>query len=155
KAKRVSEMTQDVGEYLAQFADALAHKIVERMRPHPNPLPHAGEGISAVFHPPCTLQHWQQLKGVTEGLLAKCGVQLKPFNESHLCCGSAGAYSVLQPEIATQLRDRKLGNLQAAKPEVILSANIGCLTHLQSGTETPVIHWIEWVDQQLQIGTSN
>jgi glycolate oxidase iron-sulfur subunit len=137
KAKRVSELTQDVGEYLAQFADRLASKL------KPTAL------TQAVFHPPCTLQHWQQLKGVTEGVLAKCGVQLKPFNESHLCCGSAGAYSVLQPEIATQLRDRKLGNLQAAKPDVILSANIGCLTHLQSGTDTPVIHWIEWVDRQL------
>ncbi|MFM2399214.1 MAG: hypothetical protein RL341_1371 [Pseudomonadota bacterium] len=167
KAQRVSELTQDVGEYLAQFADALAQKIAAKTRPHPTPLPHAGEGdpslalpqagegVAAVFHPPCTLQHWQQLKGVTEGLLANCGVQLKPFNESHLCCGSAGAYSVLQPEIATQLRDRKLGNLQAAKPDVILSANIGCLTHLQSGTDTPVIHWIEWVDRQLSAGLSN
>jgi glycolate oxidase iron-sulfur subunit len=138
KAKRVSELTQDVSEYLVQFADLLVSKL------KPANL------TQAVFHPPCTLQHWQQLKGVTEGVLAKCGVQLKPFNESHLCCGSAGAYSVLQPEIATQLRDRKLGNLQAAKPEVILSANIGCLTHLQSGTETPVLHWIEWVDSALQ-----
>jgi glycolate oxidase iron-sulfur subunit len=149
KAARVSELTQDIGEFLAPMTSELAGKIAACDRPHPNPLPYAGEGVKAVFHPPCTLQHWQKLKGVTEGVLAKCGVQLQPFNESHLCCGSAGAYSMLQPEIATQLRDRKLANLQAGQPQVILSANIGCLTHLQSGTESPVLHWIEWVDRQL------
>jgi glycolate oxidase iron-sulfur subunit len=175
KAARVSELTQDLGEFLAPMAAELADKMQRRNGPHlqrahglaspcrspgsphaarnphlaPSPLPHAGEGVNAVFHPPCTLQHWQKLKGVTEGVLAQCGVQLQPFAEGHLCCGSAGAYSMLQPEIATQLRDRKLANLQAGQPQVILSANIGCLTHLQSGTDTPVIHWIEWVDQAL------
>jgi glycolate oxidase iron-sulfur subunit len=149
KAARVSELTQDLGEFLALMAAELADKMQRRNGPHPSPLPHAGEGVNAVFHPPCTLQHWQKLKGVTEGVLAQCGVQLQPFAEGHLCCGSAGAYSMLQPEIATQLRDRKLANLQAGQPQVILSANIGCLTHLQSGTDTPVIHWIEWVDQAL------
>jgi glycolate oxidase iron-sulfur subunit len=72
-----------------------------------------------------------------------------PFAESHLCCGSAGTYSVLQPALATQLRDRKLASLQSDSPDQILSANIGCLTHLQSGTDTPVRHWIEWLDRAI------
>ena len=69
--------------------------------------------------------------------------------EAHLCCGSAGTYSVLQPDIAYQLRDRKLGHLQEMQPEVIASANIGCITHLQSGTATPVRHWVELLDEAL------
>ena len=72
-----------------------------------------------------------------------------PFDESHLCCGSAGTYSVLQPDYAQRLRDRKLENLQAKQPQAILSANIGCLSHLQSGTGTPVRHWVEWLDAAL------
>jgi glycolate oxidase iron-sulfur subunit len=101
------------------------------------------------FHPPCTLQHGQKLRGTTESLLAQLGASLVPFDESHLCCGSAGTYSVLQPQLAYALRDRKLGNLSAARPDAILSANIGCITHLQSGTTTPVLHWIEWLDRAL------
>ena len=82
--------------------------------------------------------------------LAKLGFTVKPIlNESHLCCGSAGTYSVLQPDIAYQLRDRKLDHLRATQAEVILSANIGCITHLQSGTPTPVKHWVEWVDDAI------
>jgi glycolate oxidase iron-sulfur subunit len=72
-----------------------------------------------------------------------------PFAEAHFCCGSAGTYSVLQPELSYQLRDRKLANLQAPQPDVILSANIGCIAHLASGTEAKVEHWIEWVDRRL------
>jgi glycolate oxidase iron-sulfur subunit len=146
KARRIAELTRDAGEYLAAFAPMLADRLRAAM-----PAARDGAGAPpAVFHPPCTLQHWQQLRGVTEGLLAACGVTLAPFGEAHLCCGSAGTYSVLQPEIATRLRDRKLEHLQAPAPGVILSANIGCITHLQSGTETPVMHWIEWVDRMLQ-----
>ena len=82
--------------------------------------------------------------------LGALGFQIKVAScEAHLCCGSAGTYSVLQPEIAYQLRDRKLGNLSEMKPEVIASANIGCITHLQSGTETPVRHWVELLDDAL------
>jgi glycolate oxidase iron-sulfur subunit len=69
--------------------------------------------------------------------------------EAHFCCGSAGTYSVLQADLAIELRDRRLGHLQAPKPDVILSANIGCITHLASGTTTPVMHWIEWLDERL------
>ena len=99
------------------------------------------------FHPPCTLQHGQQLKGGVEIHLNQLGFTLKVANtEAHLCCGSAGTYSVLQPVIATQLRDRKLGNLNEMQPRAILSANIGCITHLQSGTQVPVRHWVEMLD---------
>jgi glycolate oxidase iron-sulfur subunit len=101
------------------------------------------------FHPPCTLQHGQQVRGVVEALLTACGAELLPVAESHLCCGSAGTYSVLQADLSKQLRARKLGHLQAQAPQMIVSANIGCLTHLQAGTAVPVRHWVEWVDQVL------
>ena len=84
---------------------------------------------------------------MVEALLSVAGFEVVPVSESNLCCGSAGTYSILQPEISTQLRERKLGHLQARQPEVIATANIGCLTHLQSGTATPVRHWIELLDE--------
>jgi glycolate oxidase iron-sulfur subunit len=102
------------------------------------------------YHPPCTLQHGQKLKGGVEQGMAALGFELRvALNESHLCCGSAGTYSVLHPEIAHTLRDRKLGHLSALQPQAILSANMGCITHLQSGTDTPVRHWVEVLDEAL------
>jgi glycolate oxidase iron-sulfur subunit len=98
------------------------------------------------FQSPCSLQHAQQLNGVTETLLTKLGFNLTPVNEAHLCCGSAGAYSLLQPEIADQLRTRKLDNLQQNQPELIATANIGCLLHLQEKANIPIMHWIELLD---------
>ncbi len=135
KAQRISAITQDVSVYLAAQVEQIETQVNKTHTLH------------AAFHPPCTLQHGQQIKGETERLLTRLGVKLAPVADSHLCCGSAGTYSVLQPVLSTQLRDRKLGNLQAAAPAQILSANIGCLTHLQSGTSTPVRHWIEWLDE--------
>ncbi len=81
--------------------------------------------------------------------MAACGATLVPVADSHLCCGSAGTYSVLQPALSTELKSRKLAALSAQRPDAILSANIGCITHLQSGTETPVRHWLEWLDERL------
>src|SRR5690606_19662630 len=101
------------------------------------------------FHPPCTLQHWQGLRPLSEKVLGDLGFALQPFNESHLCCGSAGTYSVTQPALSKSLRDRKLGHIQAAKPDCIVSSNVGCISHLQSGTAIPVRHWIELVDGAL------
>ena len=101
------------------------------------------------YHPPCTLQHGQQIRGKVEGVLRAAGVDVKLCGDSHICCGSAGTYSVLQPELALQLRDQKLQRLAATGADVIVSANIGCLTHLQSGTETPVRHWIELIDDAI------
>jgi len=104
-----------------------------------------------VFHPPCTLQHGQKLKGGVEKHLADLGFAVRvAANEAHLCCGSAGTYSVLNPELSYQLRDRKLGNLAAQKSEVIISANIGCITHLQSASEVPVKHWVVFLDAATQ-----
>jgi glycolate oxidase iron-sulfur subunit len=138
KARRISELTRDLAELLPALSDTIAVRMKQSV-----------SGKRVVFHPQCTLQHGQKIRGAVEGLLRALGAEVQPFNESHLCCGSAGTYSVLEPEIAYRLRDRKLGNLQAAKPDVILSANIGCITHLQSGTETPVEHWIEWLDRRM------
>ncbi len=137
KAARVSELTKDLSELLPQISEALRGKL----RPHSQPV---------IFHPPCTLQHGQQLRGGVEQHLNALGFAVRVSNnESHLCCGSAGTYSVLNPQLAYTLRDRKLGHLTAMGPQVIVSANIGCITHLQSGTELPVKHWVELLDAAL------
>ena len=144
RAKRISELTKDLSELLPDLLPVLKERIA--------PQKAQAQGMMA-FHPPCTLQHGQQLKGGVEMHLNALGFQLRVAqNEAHLCCGSAGTYSVLQPVLATQLRDRKLGHLQDLQAQAILSANIGCITHLQSGTQVPVRHWVEIVDQAL--GTS-
>nr|WP_315230011.1 glycolate oxidase subunit GlcF [uncultured Limnohabitans sp.] len=141
KAKRISELTQDLSELLPDLVPVLKPKL--------NPAALANAGMQA-FHPPCTLQHGQQLKGGVEKHLAELGFAIQVANtEAHLCCGSAGTYSVLNPEISTTLRDRKLGHLDALQPKAILSANVGCITHLQSGTDVPVKHWVEVLDAAL------
>ena len=130
-------MTRDLSELLPDLVEALRGKV-------------SVSAAQIAFHPPCTLQHGQQLKGGVEKHLGALGFNIKTAScEAHLCCGSAGTYSVLQPKIAYELRDRKLGNLSEMKPEVIASANIGCITHLQSGTTTPVRHWVEVLDGAL------
>ena len=146
RAARISALTRDLSELLPALLPELADRLAGRARPAANTL--------YAYHPPCTLQHGQQLRGGVETHLARLGFKLRTArNEAHLCCGSAGTYSVLQPEIATPLRDRKLAALGEAfgeqPPDMILSANIGCITHLQSGTGTPVRHWIEVLDEAL------
>ena len=138
KARRISELTRDLSEWLPELAEKLSGKV----------NPQAAQACGQVaFHPPCTLQHGQQLRGGVETHLSALGLNVKvATNESHLCCGSAGTYSVLQADLAYQLRDRKLGHLSEMQPTVIVSANIGCITHLQSGTATPVKHWVEILD---------
>lgn len=138
KARRVSELTRDLSELLPELVPLLQPKL---RGPRTKRL---------AFHPPCTLQHGQQLRGGVEAHLAALGFLVKTApSESHLCCGSAGTYSVLQPELAYQLRDRKLQHLAPLEPEAIVSANIGCIQHLQSGTTTPVRHWVEVLDDAL------
>jgi len=133
KARRVSELAVDLSEWLAPQVEALS------------------SGLSAqgpervVFHAPCTLQHGQRLGAIPEQILRGFGAQLIPVRDAHLCCGSAGTYSLLQAGLATELRDRKLEALLEGQPVVILSANVGCLAHLESGTKVPVRHWIEWI----------
>jgi glycolate oxidase iron-sulfur subunit len=140
KAQRVSELTRDLSELLPDLVPRLRERLLQK--------PDASRVVA--FHPPCTLQHGQKLKGGVETHLAALGFTVQVArNEAHLCCGSAGTYSVLNPGMATDLRDRKLGHLSALKPSVITSANIGCITHLQSGTDTPVRHWVEVVDEAL------
>jgi len=145
KAARISELTKDLSEWLPELSKQLADKV---------PRVNAARAGAIAFHPPCTLQHGQQLRGGVEKHLAEFGFNIRITGaESHLCCGSAGTYSVLNPGLSGQLRDRKLGHLNgtfgAEAPDQIVSANIGCITHLQSGTATPVRHWIEVLDQAL------
>jgi glycolate oxidase iron-sulfur subunit len=132
KAERVSELTVDLCEVIG-----------------PEDLPQRGKLGRIAFHPPCTLQHGQQLRGRIEALLTRVGYELVPVRDAHLCCGSAGTYSLLQPQIAGELRARKLAALQEGAPQAIATANIGCLVHLQEPTTTPVRHWIELVDAAL------
>lgn len=135
RAQRITELTKDLSEILPAFQQELANKVQIKKR--------------VAYHPPCTLQHGQQIRGKVEEVLRAVGVDVSLCADSHLCCGSAGTYSVLQPELSYQLRDNKLKNLQATQSEMIVSANIGCLTHLQSGTESPVRHWIELIDASM------
>ena len=137
RAQRISELTKDLSEIMPAFETELEHQLKGKIHKR------------VAYHPPCTLQHGQQIRGKVEGVLRAAGVDVQLCADSHLCCGSAGTYSVLQPELSYQLRDNKLKNLAATEPEMIVSANIGCLTHLQSGTDTPVRHWIELIDTAL------
>jgi glycolate oxidase iron-sulfur subunit len=109
--------------------------------------------MRVAFHPPCTLQHALKIRGQVEALLVALGAELVPVRDTHLCCGSAGTYSLLQPRLSQTLRARKLETLLEERPQAILSANIGCITHLQAATQTPVRHWIEWVDEMLAART--
>ena len=134
KARRISELSCDIIEALAAEDLSRFHASAARFG-------------SVAFHPPCTLQHGQKLPGAVEALLVNLGFNLTPIADSHLCCGSAGTYSLFQPALSTQLRDNKVSAVLAGEPEVIATANIGCQLQLQTGTGRPVVHWIELVDQ--------
>jgi len=131
KAEKISALCKDLSEVLT----------IDDMKKLPG-----GENQSIVFHSPCTLQHGQKLAGVVESLLLAAGFQLQQVTDSHLCCGSAGTYSILQSRLSEQLKQRKLTNLLTSQPEIIVTANVGCQLHLQSGTEKRVKHWIELFD---------
>ena len=138
KAQRVSELTRDLSELLPDLVPVLRARL------------QSAPAQQITFHPPCTWQHGQQLRGGVEKHLGDLGFKINVAScEAHLCCGSAGTYSVLQPELSYALRDRKLANLAQMQPDTIVSANIGCITHLQSGTATPVRHWVEVLDEAL------
>jgi glycolate oxidase iron-sulfur subunit len=140
RAARVTLLTRDVSEVLAAEKGGLL-ALLQKSVP-------AGRHTVA-FHAPCSLQHGQKIRGTVEDILCAAGFELTPVADAHLCCGSAGTYSILQPEISLKLRENKLGCLQAGAPAAIASANIGCIAHLQAGTPTPVSHWIELLDQRL------
>jgi glycolate oxidase iron-sulfur subunit len=134
KAERVSALTKDLAEILPEFSERL---VAIASGKHMGPI---------AFHPPCTLQHGQKIKGAVESLLRSIGVDVFLPADAHLCCGSAGTYSISQPELAGQLRKNKLNALEAGNPEVIVSANIGCITHLGAKSQVPVRHWVEFLD---------
>jgi glycolate oxidase iron-sulfur subunit len=134
KAERIAGLTRDLAEFLAPSIDKLAQPA------------RASMPRRVAFHPPCTLQHTQKIRGVVEALLTKLGAELVPIADAHLCCGAAGMYTLLQPRLSGELRMRKLENLARGQPQMILSANVGCLAHLETGTAIPVRHWIEWVE---------
>ncbi|MEN9544645.1 MAG: hypothetical protein RLZZ598_1478 [Pseudomonadota bacterium] len=138
KAARISELTRDVSELLPELVPKLKSSLRGGSRPR------------LAWHPPCTLQHGQRLQGGVEAGLRALGFEVElAASESHLCCGSAGTYSVLQATLATRLRDRKLQALARVEAQLIVSANVGCIQHLQSGTTVPVRHWIEVLDEAL------
>ncbi|KAA0445179.1 MAG: glycolate oxidase subunit GlcF, partial [Candidatus Thioglobus sp.] len=130
KAQQIAAKTQDIAEFLAD-------KDLSALKSQP---------ANISYHEPCTLQHGQKLGGLVESLLQKLGYQPAPVKDAHLCCGSAGTYSIFQPKLSKQLQANKLKNLQSSQPEIIVTANIGCLMHLQKGTKIPVKHWVELLD---------
>jgi glycolate oxidase iron-sulfur subunit len=138
KAAKISAMTKDVSELLPALVPALQPRLKK------------SKTGKLAYHPPCTLQHGQQRRGDVEAGMRALGFDLHlAACDSHLCCGSAGTYSVLQPELSKQLRDQKLQALAPVHAETIVSGNIGCIQQLQSGTQTPVRHWIEVLDAAL------
>jgi glycolate oxidase iron-sulfur subunit len=134
KAQKIVDMTRDLAEILPAFEEELS-ALVRRRGVH-----------TVAYHPPCTLQHGQQIRGRIEHLLTALGLEVRLPADSHLCCGSAGTYSVLQPKLSYTLRNQKLDRLEKTEPQMIISANVGCIAHLQSGTSTPVTHWIQLLE---------
>ncbi len=143
--KEYAELMRDDPEYAekAEKISALTRDPVEILENENLSGFRLARPEEIVFHPPCTLQHGQKLAGRTESLLTSLGYRLQPVQDSHLCCGSAGTYSILQPEFSARLLHNKLENLQRHRPPRIVTANIGCQQHLQTGTELPVVHWLE------------
>jgi len=139
KAAKISALCRDPSEVLAAERERLQGQLAATP---------AARGKLA-FHAPCTLQHGLKIRGVIEELLTAAGYALVPLSDGHLCCGSAGTYALLQPELSLRLRDNKLAALTAGLPLAVATANIGCLTHLQSGSALPVRHWIELIDEVL------
>jgi glycolate oxidase iron-sulfur subunit len=141
KAAKIAALTKDAAEILAEEADALESVLREAPPAQPKRV---------AFHSPCTLQHGQKITGVVERLLRVAGYELTYVPDGHLCCGSAGTYSILQSELSQRLLANKVGALESGGPELIATANIGCLSHIQSGTQTPVRHWVELIAERLE-----
>jgi len=131
KAARVAGLARDITELMAELG---------LMRPV------AGRGLTVAYHSACSLQHGQQIKTPPKTLLAAAGFVVRDVPEGHLCCGSAGTYNLLQPEIAARLRDRKLANIATVAPDLVAAGNIGCITQLAAGTSLPILHTVELLD---------
>jgi glycolate oxidase iron-sulfur subunit len=130
KAQRISSLARDITEYL----DTLDME------------PEAARKMTVAYHSACSMQHGQQIRDEPKRLLRKAGFDVKDVPEGHICCGSAGVYNILQPDIAERLRDRKVSNIARVRPQIIATGNIGCMTQIGSGTSTPVVHTIELLD---------
>lgn len=141
KAVRISELTKDISEILENEA--------EQLIPLFSNVESCTKRSKLAFHSPCTLQHGLQINGVVENILTTAGFDLTFVQDSHICCGSAGTYSILQPKLSKQLLRNKIKILESDKPDQIVTANIGCLAHLQSGTSWIIKHWIEVLDEKL------
>ena len=143
KAARVSALFRDLSQVISQEKNALVKKLSAP----------EGSKRKLAFHSPCSLQHGLQIKGVVEDLLRAAGYELTSVPDGHLCCGSAGTYSLLQPELSQQLLANKVKALESGAPQMIATANIGCLAHIESGlnasSQTPIRHWIELLDARL------
>jgi len=131
KAARVSELAKDITEYLASIE---------------MPAPVNGGGMVVAYHSACSMQHGQKITTQPKALLKAAGFTVKDPPEGHLCCGSAGTYNIMQPEIARTLRDRKVKNIERTKPDLIATGNIGCMTQIAGGTDIPIIHTVELLD---------
>jgi glycolate oxidase iron-sulfur subunit len=141
KAKKISDLARDTVEVVAAEWARVAPKVVMDLGSR-----------KVAFHSPCTLQHGMKLSGRVEEILHALGLELTPVPDAHLCCGSAGTYSILQPELAAQLKSNKLAALESGQPDIIATANIGCLMHLADGAKQPVWHWIELLDSRMAGG---
>jgi glycolate oxidase iron-sulfur subunit len=147
KAARISALTRDLSEIISR--EIVSGEIVSGDTQHSENLEkfsRIGQGRRVAYHSSCTLQHGQKLGGTVEAILRSCGYELTPVADSHLCCGAAGSYTLLQAKLSGQLRDNKLAALQDGKPELIASANVGCQMHLASASSVPVKHWIELLE---------
>jgi glycolate oxidase iron-sulfur subunit len=146
RAARVSALARDISQVLE--AEGVALKAALQRGPLRNSVPAA----KVAFQAPCSLQHALKVSGVIEPLLLAAGFTLTPVTDGQRCCGSAGTYSILQPELSQQLLRAKLSALESGAPDVIATANIGCLHHLRSEARVPVRHWIELLDERLPGG---
>jgi glycolate oxidase iron-sulfur subunit len=131
KAAKVSSLARDISEYLAALGIEPPQKL---------------SNLTVAFHSACSLQHGQRVHREPKELLAACGFVVREIPEAHLCCGSAGTYNIMQPDIAGRLLDRKIGNIEKTAPDIIAAGNIGCITQIASGTATPVVHVVELID---------
>ncbi len=130
-AKRISGLARDVSELVSELGLA---------------PPVRATGQRVAYHSACSLQHGQRITAEPKALLARAGFTVLDVPEGHLCCGSAGTYNILQPELATRLRDRKIGNIESVRPALIATGNIGCMTQLGAATALPIVHTVELLD---------
>jgi glycolate oxidase iron-sulfur subunit len=141
KAEKISALTKDLSEVIAAELPSLKHLLATS--------PAGKPAQKLALQLPCSLQHGQKITGLIESILAAAGFELTPVADSHLCCGSAGTYSILQPELSAKLKANKLAALHAGSPQAIVTANVGCQSHLQGGTALPMEHWIVALERRL------